>query len=1112
MNAPPLTERKTASNEADATLVLQNGRVELAFDGLHGTGAMGSVAAGRIHTAIGNLVESPPFPRFGPDRATWEEDQALVRQLGAELAEALLGDPDLQPLRQRFVERPPIRLWIESDQPEILGLPWELLTPDTGPESPTLAEQCEIIRVPLGDEASAEPARTPNQGSALRVAIISPRPAGPADVPLQPALGPALATALSAPRTIQLKVIRPPTLAALQREIAIGGRFDVVHFDGHGREGPTGTEIVFEDSAGDPSPIGADTFAIALADAEPRLILLNACRSASTGAGSEPAPPFAATLCQRLPSVRVVAMRYAVSIDFVEALVSSLYPLLADGHSVGKAIATTNARLAGSWRAGGPSAVPLFVNLTAWASSAFEEDDLLTNDPSTPPVDWRQAAPALFWANEIELLHSALDRDRRVLVAGTLGAATSKVVEQFAHYATATGAFERTVNCLGDTADAAPEGTLHLVKLNPGDDPKTAAAACAELITAGPHNAAIALMTDGRTLGSVLHIGDDMVPPSLIAVQLRSLLGGRDPLGDGAEAAQAWQLLLACQDDFEAVRELAAANSLEQAVELLQRLLWGADLSGFALADPLRQALSSLGEEEAKLVSFVGLSGGGLVYREMLSLVTTGGVQDASFTEALGRQVEAEEWDAALQAVAATGLFRLVEGVAPSPAVLLTAHQALGLRERLAAWAGEEGLNTLSGAFARASIAFSAGFDEAFRGGRADTYSSFLASGDALLRRAAETGLRERDDDLAARALFQLLVRPTPEPGPALRAMEALAAIHPVEDLPEFKSTLLAWRARDTIDRELWTDGLAQAEQALAVTGAEWKHMPKTYVQIMRSRAFWRTARMEEAEASLADAARSARPDQEAAVASACADFAQYLHLDAEKSEQLRRRVGAPREEASAMRRAIQAEEEGEIGAAFALWLTNLRELQTEGSATAVAFGLEELGRLCAFFGEHEDAVFWLRRRLHAGARLGLDPEQPLRYLGASAERAGQFTEASSWLGDALTAARAKRDERAEAECLYELGLVAIQVDEKGTGGGREELERAREAFKRIGQPLHVGDCWMMLAQVEARASDMSAAWAAAAQMTSWFKTGKADAERRERERQVITMLEEREK
>jgi len=1091
-----------ASDEAEATLTLRNGRVELVFDGLQATGAIGSVEANRIHAALGNLVESTPFPRFGPDRETWKRNQELVRRLGAELADAMLGDPALRPLRQRLVEQPPALLWIQSDQPELLGLPWELLALDPTPDSPTLAERCEIIRVPIGDEDGAEaaPPPTPSEGSTLRVAIVSPRPAGPADVPLQPALGPVLATALSAPHTIQLKVIRPPTLAALRREIAGGEPFDVVHFDGHGREGATGTELVFEDANGDPDPVSADAFTGALAPAPPRLVLLNACRSASTGAGSEPAPSFAATLCLRLPSVRVIAMRYAVSVAFVEALVSTVYPLLAAGHTVGDAIVTTNARLARGWREGGPSTVPLFVNLTGWASSALRAAGVRAGaESNTAPVDWRQAAPALFWANEIELLHSALDRDRNLLVAEPLGGPASEVVEQFARYATASGAFERTVAGLGEPADAAaPDGTLHLVTLAPGEDREGMARACAELIETRPRSAAITLITDGRPLAGALPVSDGMVPPKLIGAKLQ-------PLFAEAEPEQAWQLAIPCQEDLEAVRELADAGSLEHGLDLLERLRWGDDLSGLALAEPLRQALSSLGKEEAKLVSLLGLSGGGPIYQEMLEFVTTG----ASFVEALGRQVDAEEWNAALEAAAASGLFRLVEGLAPRLAVQLTAHQALALREHLVTWAGEEGLEILSRSFAEASIGFFTRFEEAFLRGGNGFYTSFLASGDPLLERAAAVGLRQRDDDLAAVALFQFMRRPTPDLGPMLRSMDALAATHAIEDLPEFRSTLLAWHARDTVDRELWHNGLAQAEEALAVAGAEWKEMPITYVQIMRSRALWRTARREEAEASLAEAARSAGPRQEGAVASACADFAQYLNLNPEETEQLRLRVGAPGEEESAPRRAARAEAAGEFGTAFALRLIHLREVQAEGSATAVAFGLMELGRLCAFYGEHDDAVFWLRRCLQAGRRLGLDPEQPLRYLGASAERAERFAEASSWLGDALSAARAKGDENAEAECLYELGLVAMQVDEEGTGAGREELEQARGIFERVGPPLHVGDCWMMLAQLEAHAGEARAARAALAQMKTWFDTGNAGADRREREQQLPGLLEE---
>lgn len=1099
----------------DATLILRGGRVELSFNELQASGLLGKVAEAPADAALAHLLESPPGPRFGPDRAGWDEDQGLVRQLGTELADALLGDPALRLFRRLLAERPPARLRIASEEPQLLGLPWELLTLGTGDSARALAQQCEILRVPLDGKADRDAgtaSRALADGSELRIAIVSPRPGGPGDVPIQPALGPALATALVSPERIRLRVVRPPTLASLERDIASHGPFDVIHFDGHGWEGASGgTELVFEDRAGDPNPVDADAFAAVVAGAEPRLILINACRSASLGAGSTPVPSFAASLCRQLPSVRVIAMRYAVNADFVEALASSLYPLLAEGTAVGEAIMTTNARLARAWRQRQSTAVPLFVNLTAWAGPSFDDREVRVASHSEAfPVEWRHAAPALFWANEIEALHSALDADRRILVASVIGSATTEVVRQFAEYGTATGAFERTIAGLDGGAVSAPDGTLHVVTVGPEGEREAVLDACDELIRDRPRSAAIAIVTDGRPLPNALHPGGDVVPQDLIATQMRPLLGDRNPLATDADSAREWSLLLACQDDFAALRSLAACGSFEQAIGLLERLQWGNDLDGFELADPLRRALASLSEDQAKLVSLIGLSGGGLVYREMLSLVTTDGIEDTSFIDALGRRVEAEEWDDALRAAAAAGLFRLIEGAAPSPTALVTSHQALGLRERLMAWAGGDGVARLQGAFARCAIAFISGFDEAFRGS-AGVYDTFLSAGDVLLMRALELGLRTRDDPLAARALSQLFVRPVDDPVATLRACEALADIHPVDSLPEFRASMLAWRAQDTVNRERWSEGLAQAEAALAVDGVRWVHMPKAYVQIMRSRALWRTSRTKDAEAVLAEAARSAGPAEEGAVASAYSDFAQYLHLNAEETERLRVRIGVPREMPSPLREAIAAEADGRYGDAFALWLANLRKCQTQDrSAAAAAFALEELGRFCAVYGSHEDAMYWLRNRLERGARLGLDPEQPLRYLGLSAERAGHFAEARSWLGDALAAARASGNERAEAECLYELALVAIQLDGDGMGAGRKELLAALAIFERTGPPLHAGDCWMMLAQVERGANDHAAAWSAADRMNASFRANKADAERLANAQLVIAALEGR--
>ncbi|HEY3970862.1 MAG TPA: CHAT domain-containing protein [Solirubrobacteraceae bacterium] len=1074
------------------------------------------VADARADAALARLVESPPRPQFGPDRLTLAEDQELVAGLGSELGEALLGDPALEPLRKRLAERPPARIRLLSDEPRLLDIPWELLTLGRDPQTQPLAEQCEIVRVPYVEaNANSSPmSLAARHGPELRIAIVSPRPFGAGDVPLQPAVGPILGTTLAFPAKIQLSIIRPPTLSAVEREIARNGPFDIVHFDGHGREAATGgTELVFENERGHVEAVDADTFATVVADADPRLILLNACRSAAASSGPTPAPSFAATLCRRLPRAHVVAMRYAVSTGFVEALVSHFYPLLVAGASLGEAIKATNARLSRAWRRSAPPVAPLFVNLTVWSASTAEESDIRAGGlPEVRPIDWREAAPALFWAEEIESVHSALDTDRQILLANTIGSATSEIVHLFSEYATATGAYDRTVAGLGEDALTAPDGTLHVVVAEPEGNRQATSDACAKLLDGKPRSAGIIVVTDGRPLPDLLHVGDYMVPIELIRARLRSTLKGRDPLARDADAGRAFELVRICQDDFATLAALSKTEDFQQAVELLEHLRWGANLDGLELAEPLRAAFATLSHEQAKLVSLLGLSGGGLVYRELLSLVTTGGVEDTSFIDALGRQVEAAEWDEAFQAAASAGLFRLLERLASSPTALVTPLQALCLRERLTEWVGKDGLSQLQRAFAECAIAFSTGFNDAFLHGDSGIYENFLVSSEGLMARTLELGLREQDDELAARGLHQLLSRPAGGSQGShahLRGCEALASMYPLDRLPDFRAALLAWRARDTIDREHWSEGLAQAEQALSVQGASWRWPAKTHILIMRSRALWRTARTAEAEGALADAARSAGPAQRPAVASACADFAQYLHLDANQTELLRRRVGAPREEQSASRDAIAAEAAGRYGDAYALWIANLRECETQG-ATSRALALEELGRFCAMYGTHEDAKYWLRRRLERGAELGLDPERPLRYLGLSAERNGLFDEATSWLNDALAAARASGDEHAQAECLYELALVAMQSDDAPPRAGQQELLDALAIFERIGPPAHVGDCWLLLAQLEARAKDMTAARAAAERMTAVYRACNADAERLANAEQVIGVLGDR--
>lgn len=1098
-----------------ATVVLRDGRVEIAFGKAWASGSLGIIAEDLADAAMAQLVEAPPGPRFGPDRLAWQENQKQVAGLGAELAQALLGDRALADVGALLAERPPQRIRIVSDDPRLLAAPWELVRLDAGTSARVLAQSCEIVRVPLEAEEILPVTMTPHSGRhghELRVAIISPRPAGPRDVPVHPALGPVLGTALGSSDRVRLRVVRPRTLESLEAVLADEGPFDVVHFDGHGRTRAVGgTELIFEDEDGCERPVEVEPFAAAVAVADPWLVLLNACRSAAIGVGPAAAPSFAATLCRRLPRTRVIAMRYAVSVDFVEALVSSLYPLLVAGVGVGEAVRRTNAKLAETWRADADAAPPLFVNLTSWQSpSSCESDDGVAVATDVPSIDWRSSAPILFWAEEIEELQQALDTTRVTVAARTLGSATSEIVDLFVQYATETGLFARSVLGLGAEADDAPDMTLHVVSVDQADDLAEAARACEGLIAGKPRSSAIVLVTDGRPQQGMVHVGDWEVPVALIGTRLLSVLDGRNPFENDEESGRAWEMLTACQDDYATLTAISSCESFAEAAALLERVRWGVRLDGFAGAAALREARARLEPEQAKLVSLLGLAGGGLIYQELMTLVTTGGVKSETFIEVLGRHVHADEWEDAVQAAAAVGLLRLIENLAPRPTAMITSLQALCMREMLAEWASEQQASALQRTFATSSIAFSIGFHDTFTQGSTGVYTSFLAICEGLLARAIEVGLRDRDDDLTMRALHQLVGRPLGELqslSARLQGCDALKAIYGFEDLPGAESALLGWHAWDAMDRELWQDALVLVEAALAVQGASRRYMTEAHLHLMRSRALWRTGRTTEAEEALAKAARLADDTEARAVASACADLAQYLQLGAQERERMRQRVGAPREAPSLMRKAITAEAERRYGDAYALWVAYLGECQTNGTAASRAFALAELGRFCAMYGSHEDAEYWLRRRLELGARLGLDQEQPLRMLGVSAERAERLGEARSWLNDAILAARRSGARRAEAECLYELAIVAAKADDSGSGAGRRELLVAAETFELVGPRLHAGDCFLLLAQIEAAAGEHAAAADAVTRFTTIYRECAADQERLDRAQDAIAVL-----
>ena len=1011
-----------------ATLLIEDGTVRASLDELEASGDFDTLLTGRTEAALARSVESTTRVRFGPDQISWQADVEAVAVAGDQLASGLRRDPALAEVVHRLTQQPPERLRIESADPEPLALPWELLPSADGS---VIAEHGQILRVPLVTfTPSREDGLPAPESAALRIVVVSPRPSGRADVSRQPTLGPTIAAALSHPNAVELTLVRPPTFDALRRVIEEQGPFDVVHFDGHGVTVERGdVTLAFQDAGGGADLISGADFARVVKRAAPSVVLINACRSAYVRPEAAPTPSLAARVCAAVPRARVVAMRYAVSVDLVESLVSTFYPQLLSGASVEEAVSASNRHLVADWRARPAQTGPLFVNLTVWGA-AGEGERRLPHRASSTAVDWRAAGEALFWSDELEELHSALDAQRVVVTRSTLTSATPDVLTVFADYAVATGAFERWRRLPADGAGV-EDGTLYLSRYGPAEDAAGAVRAWRSIVGQEGASAAVVERIDGRPRPGTedeVSVGAFTVPTDLISTRLRDLIGAHLlPEEDAVENAHALAILLACQDDYLALGHFSSCTSFADALDAVERLRWGHRLDGFPRAEMLRAALMQLSDRQRTLISLFGACEGPL-YSEYLTLVTSGGIFNETFRDLVGYHAAAEDWTDALQAAARCGLVGLVRGWASQPAAWVTPVLSLACRECLVGWAGSDGLDALRRAFAEGAFAFTTHFASVFRQGTPEIYDNFIAVTEPQLTRALELGLRFEDDDLASTALHLILSRR--EHGSqvfrqSISGCEAIAARYDIGSLPEFQALLLAWRASDTIEREMWQAALVQAERALAVSGARWSYMPKVNVRIMRSRALWRLGRTAEAEAELALAGADGGPAAEEVIADACEDLAQYLVLTNAGKEQLRERIGCAPPPVSELRQAIAAEKAGRLGEAHNHFIANLREAQSRNRSTQIALAMHELGRFAAMYGSHEEATYWLTQDLSLGVGLELDPASALRLLGLSAERAEEFEEAAHWLptpprrpGGATTSADTPRCSTSSRSCI----------------------------------------------------------------------------------------------
>jgi tetratricopeptide (TPR) repeat protein len=252
-----------------------------------------------------------------------------------------------------------LELVFRSDEPALLGLPWELMR---GPDGPVALRLAGVSRaLPVADLAATAAVA----GGRLRVLMVISRPAGTEDVGYQMVARP-LAERLDAVRgQVDLVVLRPPTLQALRAALAeaadAGRPFQVVHFDGHGvlPGRPTGERgaggrpvmladpaaegvLAFEQPAGGSDAVSASQFAGVLRDGGVPVVVLNACQSGAVGKDLEAS---VATALLREGCAAVVAMAYSVYAVAAAEFMAVFYERLFAGDTLSAAVTAGRRRL-----------------------------------------------------------------------------------------------------------------------------------------------------------------------------------------------------------------------------------------------------------------------------------------------------------------------------------------------------------------------------------------------------------------------------------------------------------------------------------------------------------------------------------------------------------------------------------------------------------------------------------------------------------------------------------------------------------------------------------------------------------------------------------------------
>jgi tetratricopeptide (TPR) repeat protein len=226
-------------------------------------------------------------------------------------------------------------LTIDTTEPRILCLPWELLRDEGGylfakkPPMTVLRRMHQTRRTKIGE---FEPP--------VRILMVTCRPTGAGFIDPRSIATPLLDALDALPEHFEVEFLRPPTLSALDQRLRDINKppVHIVHFDGHGvyDKGIGLGFLLFEDEKYEKHLVDAEQLGTLLNESGIPLMVLNACQSAQP----DDRNPFGSVASRLIESGvgGVVAMNYSVLVETAKRFTAEFYGGLAHGLSANAAM------------------------------------------------------------------------------------------------------------------------------------------------------------------------------------------------------------------------------------------------------------------------------------------------------------------------------------------------------------------------------------------------------------------------------------------------------------------------------------------------------------------------------------------------------------------------------------------------------------------------------------------------------------------------------------------------------------------------------------------------------------------------------------------------------